>query len=169
DRHRIVVLCGKGNNGGDGLVVARQLHTRFRMQTLHVVLAGNPEELHGDAAANYRMLKAAGCSVGEQITAEMRRATIVVDALLGTGLSGPAKGRSAELIHEINTGFPDARILAIDIPSGLESDSGKSSGESVHAHYTVTFTAPKMCQVLSPACEACGELRIVQIGSAPDL
>lgn len=169
DRHRVVVLCGKGNNGGDGFVVARQLHTRFRMKGLEVVLAANPEELRGDAAGNFRMLKAAGCSTTEEITPEMRRATIVVDALLGTGLSGPAKSRSAELIHEINTGFPDARIVAIDIPSGLESDSGKSSGESVHAHYTVTFTAPKMCQVLSPACESCGELRIAQIGSPPEL
>lgn len=169
NRQRIVVLCGKGNNGGDGFVVARQLCTRFRPLGLHVVLAANPEELHGDAAANFRMLKAAGCPTSPEITPEMRHATIVVDALLGTGLSGPAKGRSAELIHEINTGFPDARIVAVDIPSGLESDTGKSSGESVQAHYTVTFTAPKMCQVLSPASDACGELRIAQIGSPPEL
>jgi ADP-dependent NAD(P)H-hydrate dehydratase / NAD(P)H-hydrate epimerase len=169
DRHRIVVLCGKGNNGGDGLVVARQLHTRFQPKSLHVVLAANPEELRGDAGENFRMLKAVGCSTATEITPEMRRATIVVDALLGTGLSGPAKGRSAELIGEVNSGFPDAKIVAVDIPSGLQSDSGTNSGQSVRANYTVTFTAPKMCQVLSPACEACGVLTVAQIGSPPGL
>src|SRR5438874_9227852 len=60
---RIVVLCGKGNNGGDGLVIARQLYTRFHPRTLHVVLLASPEELKGDAAANYRMLEACGCPV----------------------------------------------------------------------------------------------------------
>ncbi len=60
---RVVVMCGKGNNGGDGLVVARQLYTRFRPRALHVVLAGDPSELEGDAAANYKMLEAVGCPV----------------------------------------------------------------------------------------------------------
>src|SRR5205085_7669229 len=138
---------------------ARQLHTRLHPSSLDVVVAANPDELRGDAAANYRMLRAVGCSTSPEITPEMRRATIVVDALLGTGLTGPARGRSAELIHEINTGFPDAKIVAVDVPSGLESDSASSAGEAVRAHYTVTFTAPKTCQVLSPACEQCGELR----------
>ena len=165
ERQRIVVICGKGNNGGDGMVVARQLYSRFHPESLHVLLAANPDELQGDAAENYRMLVAGGLSAVSEITPEMRQANIVVDALLGTGFSGPARGRYAELIHEVNTGFPRAAIVAVDIPSGLESDSGASAGESVRAAYTVTFTAPKICQVLSPACEACGELHVAQIGS----
>ena len=164
-RERIVVICGKGNNGGDGLAIARQLHTRFRPRNLWVLLAANPEDLQGDAAENYRMLMATGLSTAPEIAPEMRQATIVVDALLGTGFQGPARGKYAELIHEINTGFPQAAIVAVDVPSGLESDSGASAGESVRADHTVTFTAPKLCQVLSPASEACGELRVVQIGS----
>jgi NAD(P)H-hydrate epimerase len=164
-KQRIVVLCGKGNNGGDGFAVARQLAVRFRPQALHVALAGKPEDLHGDAATNYKMLRAAGVDVVFGITPEMQRATLVVDALLGTGLRGPARGQPAEWIHEINTGFPDARVVAVDIPSGMGSDSDNSSGESVTADYTVTFTAPKPCHVFLPV----GELRIGAIGSPPDL
>ncbi|MDQ6759586.1 MAG: NAD(P)H-hydrate dehydratase [Acidobacteriota bacterium] len=165
DAQRILVICGKGNNGGDGLVVARQLHTRFHPKSLHVLLAASPEELKGDPAENYRMLLGAGLSTSSEITPEMRSATIVVDALLGTGFRGPARGQYAELIQEMNTGFPQASVVAVDIPSGLESDSAATAGESVRAAYTVTFTAPKLCQVLSPACEACGELRLAPIGS----
>lgn len=165
ERQRIVVLCGKGNNGGDGFAVARQLAIRFQPRALHVALAGKPEELQGDAAANYRMLGVAGVQVEFEITPEMRRATLVIDALLGTGLGGPARGRPAEWIHEINTGFPDARVVAVDIPSGLASDSDKTDGEFVRADYTVTFTAPKLCHVLAPV----GELRIGAIGSPPSL
>jgi NAD(P)H-hydrate epimerase len=165
ERHRIVVICGRGNNGGDGLVIARQLYVRLRLRSLAVLLAAKPEDLQGDAAENYRMLLGAGLSTVPEITPEMREATIVVDALLGTGFRVPARGRYAELIHEVNTGFARATIVAVDIPSGLESDSGTTAGESVRAAHTVTFTAPKICQVLSPACEPCGELHVAQIGS----
>ncbi len=164
-RHRISVLCGKGNNGGDGLVVARQLHTRFRPRALHVVLAGRPEDLKGDAAANFKMLRAAGCEVQFEIAPDMRRATLVIDAVLGTGLTGPARDRSAELIREINSGFPEAKVLAVDLPSGLASDSAFYTGDVVRADFTVTFTAPKPCHVISPACDRVGELRVCQIGS----
>lgn len=168
-RHRVVVLCGKGNNGGDGFVVARQLHTRLRPGSLDVVFAGKAADLTGDAAVNFQMLAACGCPVAEAITPEMRPATIVIDALLGTGLSGPARGQMLELIHEINTGFPAARVVAVDIPSGLASDTGATLGEAVRADYTVTFTAPKVGQVLPPNCDSVGELRVGAIGSPPEL
>ena len=87
---RVIVMCGKGNNGGDGLVVARQLYTRLRPQTLHVLLAGDPGEMKGDAAANYRMLQAVGCPVSFELTPGMQTATLIVDALLGTGIHGAA-------------------------------------------------------------------------------
>jgi ADP-dependent NAD(P)H-hydrate dehydratase / NAD(P)H-hydrate epimerase len=166
---RIVVMCGKGNNGGDGLVVARQLHTRFRPRALHVVLAGDPEEMEGDAAANYRMLEAVGCPVAFELTPEMETATLIVDALLGTGIHGAAKGRALELIQAINDRFPLADVVSVDLPSGLDSDSGVPPGETVHASHTVTFTAPKLCHVLSPACELAGQLHVETIGSPPEL
>jgi NAD(P)H-hydrate epimerase len=166
---RIVVLCGKGNNGGDGLVVARQLHTRFHSPALHVVLLAAPEDLKGDAAANYKMLAACGCPVWSEIPAEARLATLVVDALLGTGLSGPATGIMLEGIREINSGFPLAKVVAVDIPSGMPSDSGQPVGECARADYTVTFTAPKLAQVLPPNCDGVGELVVGPIGSPPEL
>ena len=163
--HRIAVLCGKGNNGGDGLAIARQLLTRVHPQALHVLLAAAPEELTGDAAANYRMFVVAGGSVVRELTEEMRRSTLVVDALLGTGLSGPAHGPLLELIRAINADFPLARVVAVDLPSGMQSDTGAQNGEIARADLTVTFTAPKFCHVLGPACHAIGELVVGQIGS----
>jgi len=167
--HRIVVFCGKGNNGGDGFVVARQLFTRIRPKALWVVLAGDPAELKGDAAANYQMLRACGCPVHQDLPWEARSATIVVDALLGTGLSGPARGRMLELIDLINQGFPEAKVVAVDIPSGLSSDTGQLLGPAVRADVTVTFTAPKVGHVLPPACDYVGRLYVRPIGSPPEL
>lgn len=169
ERHRVVVICGKGNNGGDGFVVARQIFMRRLAAALHVVLACDPGELRGDAAANYQMLAFTGCPVHLEVTPEMHAATIVVDALLGTGMRGPATGRVAELIHEINSGFPAAKVVAVDIPSGLSSDEPISEGEWVRADYTVTFTAPKVGQSLPPGCDRTGELRVVTIGTPPRL
>lgn len=166
---RIAILCGKGNNGGDGFVVARQLWTRVRPRELRVALAGSPDDLKGDALENYRMLRACGCEVLSEITPEMRLATVVVDALLGTGLKGPAAGRALEWIREINTGFPLAKIVAVDVPSGLESDAAVSAGETVRADFTVTFTAPKVGQVLDPNSARAGKLRVSPIGSPPEL
>jgi ADP-dependent NAD(P)H-hydrate dehydratase / NAD(P)H-hydrate epimerase len=166
---RIVVLCGKGNNGGDGLAIARQLHIRIHPRSLDVVLAAEPSELRGDAAENYRMLMAAGCPVQTELAPGMQAATLIVDAILGTGLKGTASGRALEWINAINNGFPSAEVVAVDVPSGLDSDSGKPPGEAVHAGYTITFTAPKPCHVLAPACDNSGKLRVAPIGSPPDL
>jgi ADP-dependent NAD(P)H-hydrate dehydratase / NAD(P)H-hydrate epimerase len=167
--HHVVVLCGKGNNGGDGFVVARQLHTRLQPARLDVVFPDDPATLKGDAAANYRMLLACGCRVDDEISDEMRGATLVLDALLGTGLTGPARGPTADLIGEINRGFPGARVVAVDLPSGLASDSGEIPGEAVRADFSVTFTAPKICQLLPPASDLVGELEVGEIGSPPEL
>ena len=167
--HRIAVLCGKGNNGGDGMVVARQLFTRFHPRALHVVLFAAPEDLRGDAALNYRMLEVCGCPVLREIPPEAQLATIVVDALLGTGISGPAAGLMLDAIRAINHGFPLAKVVAVDFPSGMPSDSGLPVGEQARADYTVTFTAPKPAQVLPPNCDAVGELHVAPIGSPPAL
>ena len=169
NEHRIVVMCGKGNNGGDGLAIARQLHIRIHPRMLDVVLTCSEQDLRGDAAENYRMLKATGCPITTEIRSEMHAATLIVDALLGTGLKGPAAGRALELIREINHGFPLAEVLAVDVPSGLDSDSANSPGEAVHASHTVTFTAPKLCHVLWPACDYAGRLRVAPIGTPPEL
>jgi hydroxyethylthiazole kinase-like uncharacterized protein yjeF len=166
---RVVILCGKGNNGGDGLAIARQFFTRIHPQSLHVVLLAAPDELRGDAAANLKMLDVCGCPVLHEIPPEARNATLVIDALLGTGVKGEATGAMLDAIREINNGFPLAKVLAVDIPSGMAADSGESAGESARADYTVTFTAPKPAHVLPPNCDHVGELMVGPIGSPASL
>jgi NAD(P)H-hydrate epimerase len=99
----------------------------------------------------------------------MRAATVVVDALLGTGLSGPPREPYARWIREINEGFPSARIVAVDIPSGLTSDAAETPWEHVRAYATVTFTAPQPAHVLQPNAAAAGELIVAPIGTHADL
>jgi ADP-dependent NAD(P)H-hydrate dehydratase / NAD(P)H-hydrate epimerase len=159
-KHRIVVLCGKGKNGGDGLVIARQLFTRFRPKSLHVVTT------HPDSDSDaLRMLRACGCPVFDSITQEMRAATLVIDALLGTGLKGPARSDAAAWIREINTSFPHAKVIAVDVPSGMNSDSGTSDGDVARADVCVTFTALKVCHALPPNCDRMGDVVLGKIGS----
>jgi NAD(P)H-hydrate epimerase len=162
---RIVVVCGKGNNGGDGLAIARQLHTRFAPRELRVVLIADEAELKGDAAENLKMLRAAGLQEYHDFGPEMRTATLVIDAVLGTGLEGPAKGAALNAIREINDSFPLAKVFAVDLPSGINGGSGAIPGEYVRADATVTFTAPKVCHVMPPAVDVIGDLRIAPIGS----
>jgi ADP-dependent NAD(P)H-hydrate dehydratase / NAD(P)H-hydrate epimerase len=169
DSQRVAILCGKGNNGGDGMVIARQLATRIRPASLDVILFGAAEDFKGDAAANYQMLRVCGCPVEHEIPLLARNATLVIDAVLGTGINGPPTGRSLEAIREINYGFPLAKVVAVDIPSGMPSDSGDTVGEFARADYTVTFTAPKVGQILPPNCDHVGELIVAPIGSPPEL
>jgi NAD(P)H-hydrate epimerase len=166
---RIVVVCGKGNNGGDGLAVARILQTRFQPERLEVVLIVAPEELTGDAAANLKMLRASGLREIRTFGPDLRESTLVIDAVLGTGLNGPARGAALDAIRAVNSDFPLAEVVAIDIPSGLAGDSAVPPGEYVRADATVTFTAPKICHALPPARALMGELRIEAIGTPPSI
>ena len=128
---RIVILCGKGNNGGDGLVVARQILTRGNGAGLDVVLLADPADLKGDAEANYRMLRAVGgdpICVRDSTDWRARRAgfldaTVVVDAILGTGLRGPAEGLPLEVIRDVNANFRRASVVAVDMPSAVAASS----------------------------------------------
>jgi ADP-dependent NAD(P)H-hydrate dehydratase / NAD(P)H-hydrate epimerase len=167
--HRVTIVCGKGNNGGDGFVVARQLFTRELCRDLNIFELFDPESLSGDALANRRMLEVCGCPVARELKNGANLATIVVDAVLGTGMTGAAHGPSLEGIRIINQRFLLAKKVAVDIPSGLSSDETKPAGEFVQANYTVTFTAPKLSQCLSPSYEFMGKLVVVPIGSPIEL
>jgi hydroxyethylthiazole kinase-like uncharacterized protein yjeF len=172
---KIVVLCGKGNNGGDGLVVARLL--RKMGANSEAFLFAPPESLKGDAAANWkRWLESDGRAqvVTEIAEWDIRRnaltsADIVVDALLGTGLSGPVEGLLARVIEDTNQLASRAGIIAVDMPSGLASDGADFAGPVIRAQHTVTFTAPKVGQLLSARADCCGKLHVVQIGTPPAL
>jgi len=169
--HRIVVLCGKGNNGGDGLVAAR--HLRGMEARPEVWLFAKPGDMRGDAAANLaRWLKPGGevVQIDEaggwlRKKASLQGAQIVIDALLGTGLQGAIEGWLAEVIADVNALRPGATIVAVDIPSGLPSDSGQAPGPVIRADFTVTFTAPKRGEVIAPGSEFVGILRVLEIGS----
>lgn len=164
DRQNIVILCGKGNNGGDGLALARLLH-EYQVGRLRVVLAADPSEYKGDAADNLRRVQEIGINPEFEIPAklrERREVNVVVDALLGTGLKGPPTGRTAELIRATRE-FPQAKIVAVDLPSGLGG-----GGDCVRADITVTFTAPKVEHYLAPGAEEhVGRLVVSQIGTPP--
>jgi NAD(P)H-hydrate epimerase len=164
DRQNVVVLCGKGNNGGDGLAIARILRDRG-VGRLRVVLAADPAEFTGDAAENLKRLAEVGLHPEMEIPEKLgdrREVTLVIDALLGTGIQGPPTGRVAELIGATRE-FPQARIVAVDLPSGLGG-----GGDIVRADITVTFTAPKVEHYLAEGAEEhVGRLVVAQIGSPP--
>lgn len=159
----VVILCGKGNNGGDGLALARLLIGK--VSRLYVVLACEPAELRGDAKVNYDRLVSDGVVPQRDIPAKLRerlQVDVVVDALLGTGVKGPPQGRILELIRATRE-FPSAKIVSIDLPSGLGG-----GGECVRAGITVTFTAPKVEHYLAEGAEEnVGRLVVSQIGCPP--
>jgi ADP-dependent NAD(P)H-hydrate dehydratase / NAD(P)H-hydrate epimerase len=178
---RVAILCGKGNNGGDGLVAAR--HLRAAGLEPHVYLFADAKEVRGDAGTNLRRLrKAKSHLVQIKQESDWRRAwpaiansQVIVDALLGTGLRGPATGLLARAIEDVNqlsnhaTSARPALILAVDTPSGLPSDGQRAEGPVLRAHRTVTFTAPKISQLLSRDADAVGALEVRSIGSPLDL
>ena len=175
--HEICVLCGKGNNGGDGFVVARQL--RSAAANVFVVLFAREEELRGDAATNFARWREVGGEVAfvadevewAGISARALAADVIVDAMFGTGFRGVAAGAIGRAIRDVNTKSKDATavlpalILAVDTPSGLPSDGEAGEEPILKAHHTVTFTAPKVGQLISRNSAAVGSLRAVNIGS----
>ncbi len=174
---RVLILAGKGNNGGDGLAIARQLLVKDLAGKVDVVLTADPSDLQGDAATNYRMLEAVGGLVRVCVDEEAWRAErdlalqadLLLDALLGTGLSGPARGLPAAIIRDVNAHCQRAARVAVDIPSGMASDATQPEGEVFGADLTVTFTAPKPSQVLLPGAERRGRLVIGPIGTSREI
>ena len=185
-----LILCGKGNNGGDGAVIARLL--RMRGARIKVELFGKLEDAQGEARANLDCVKTMVAS-GRMIFNEVgptpsdveshwpagmtedkerrlfRPPDFLVDAIFGTGLTRPVEGRIATLISELNefrkTKEYNLKVIAVDIPSGLSSDSGQPIGPHIEADLTVTFTSPKIGNVLPPSCHANGKLVVASIGT----
>ncbi|HWF12793.1 MAG TPA: NAD(P)H-hydrate dehydratase [Candidatus Acidoferrales bacterium] len=176
---KILVLCGKGNNGGDGLVAAR--HLKNSGCPAVVFLFANPGSVEGDAAAN---LKRWQQGLGEMyvVTSEAEwesarpalvEAELIVDALLGTGLRGHVEGLLGKVIDDLNAARAKRRdkmaVVAVDMPSGLASDSQDFGGPVVRADFTVTLTAPKVGQLVLQNSTRCGELVVKDIGTPPEL
>jgi NAD(P)H-hydrate epimerase len=167
---RVVICCGKGNNGGDGLVIARHLDNR--RVPVQVLLFCRPEELTGDAAVNLRIVQRARLPLAVHAERSFDLAAVasvlagtewVVDALFGTGLSGPVRAPFDQIITAINES--GARVLAVDIPSGLDCDTGRPLGTTVRAHHTATFVALKKGFVEPAAQEWLGKVHVIDIGA----
>lgn len=162
---RYLVICGPGNNGGDGFAIARKLHTKsIEVKT---ILLTNPSSLTGDSKTNYEILKNISadisfCTDVVALKTEILQCDIVIDAIFGTGLKRSVEGifRSAlELINNYSK-----FVIAVDVPSGLDSDTGKPSDVSVAANITVTFAYEKIGHVIFPGKSYCGKVVTVDIG-----
>jgi NAD(P)H-hydrate epimerase len=156
-RGRSYVVCGRGNNGGDGLAAARHLHRWGRLAGVACMDAGG---LSGPAAEEARALRALGVGVASE--PDLRDAQVVVDALLGTGLSRPAEGPMAEWIAAINGA--GRRVVSVDVPSGLDADTGRAPGACVRAALTVTLGLPKPGLLAADGPTHAGEVWVADIG-----
>jgi NAD(P)H-hydrate epimerase len=192
---KALILCGKGNNGGDGAALARAM-SRAGMHS-SVVLFGKLAETSGDARTNFdsvarlasfeagspespppvTFIECESVAAWEQIAKPRRAYDVIVDALFGTGLTRPLEGVFLKVIEHLSM-LREARerasgarplVLSIDIPSGLNADKGTPIGPAVQADLTVTFTAAKRANVLAPACDFGGELIVSDIGSPSSL
>lgn len=168
DDSTVVVLAGRGNNGGDGFVVARTLAQRG--VSVDVYLVGRRDDVHGDARANLDVLDRLGFDVVEITTPDQWEALsphvcsadILVDALFGTGLGMPLRGLHETIVDDINDS--DVPVVSIDLPSGLSADTPDPIGPHIVATLTVTLAAPKYPLVLPPSESCCGALVVADIG-----
>lgn len=173
-RSSVVVVAGRGNNGGDGFVVARHLYNRG--VDVEIVLLSDPSSVKGDAQVNLGIVRNMGIAIfpitGREELGVLREKLkkpnlIIVDAIFGTGLSSPVEGIPAEAIDLINRS--GARVVSVDIPSGVDASTGRIMGNAVKADLTVTFGLPKIGQLLYPGADYTGRLEIVDISIPRDV
>ncbi len=165
----VVICCGKGNNAGDGFVVARHLHLRGYM--VRVFVWAGPEELTGDAGVNFRIVEKMKIPMtvfgqghsAETLDAALRDAAWIVDALLGTGARGEPRPPLDSVIDQLNAAA--APKLAIDLPSGLDCDTGLASVHTIRAAHTCTFVAPKIGFQAPHAQLFTGQVHVLDIGA----
>jgi NAD(P)H-hydrate epimerase len=170
----VAVVCGKGNNGGDGFVIAR--HLSLRGHAVTVDLLADPVELTGDAGVHYTSAERMGIPILRldkpgavaRAARRWRTSAVVVDALLGTGFSGQVREPLAGVIRRINS-LKASTVVAVDVPSGLDADTGNAGGEAVRADVTVTFLAAKVGLVQPAAQTYVGRLIVADIGAPLDL
>jgi NAD(P)H-hydrate epimerase len=172
DAESAAIFCGPGNNGGDGLAIARHLAVRgYEVRVFLMPSRG----LRGDAEVQLGICRRQGlhiqdvASEGDLLEAleSARESDLIVDALFGTGLARPLEGLYAELVEELND--LDVPVVSVDLPSGLNGSRPTPLGLHVEADLTVTFAAPKMAHVFPPASEAVGELVVADLGIPPEL
>ncbi len=165
-----LVCCGTGNNGGDGCVLARKIHADGGW--VKVFIIGDPGRFKGAARLNYEIITRLPIEVKhilsiDDLQEDLFRSDFVVDAIFGTGLSRDVEGLFREVIEEINkSGKP---IMSIDIPSGVQGDTGKVMGVAIKADFTITFGLPKYGNILFPGCDLGGKLYVSHISFPPEI
>lgn len=165
----VVICCGKGNNAGDGFVVAR--HLDLRGYAVRVLVWAEPAELSGDAGLNLQILRKTDIPIEffgsrhdpDRLDRALAGAAWIVDALLGTGARGDPRPPLDAVIKQINAAA--APKLAVDLPSGLDCDTGQAAGQTIRAAHTCTFVAPKIGFFAPGAAEYTGEIHILDIGA----
>lgn len=169
----VLIFCGKGNNGGDGMAAAR--HLANRGADVQVFLLGGGKSLQGDAAANYAICKRMKIMIrpvrsSKDLTAvsrEIRKADLILDAILGTGIVPPVRGLVEQVVRRINrSGKP---VISVDLPTGLSADSSEVIGEVIRADLTVTFGLPKISLVQYPSLSNAGEVCVADISLPAEL
>lgn len=171
---RVAILCGGGNNGGDGYAMARHLHNAGVAVALFA--AKPPDQLPSDAAVNARIAQKMGLSLHpavsdeevERYAGQWRAAHVLVDALLGTGFSGVVRPPLDGLIEKVNQ-LAGPRVVAVDVPSGLDCDTGTAAAMAIKAHVTVTFVATKTGFRRPEAGRWLGRVVVADIGVPPEL
>ena len=162
DRDLVIVLCGRGNNGGDGWAIARLLHEDHEVQ----VVSTGPPHPDSDAAVNARVARRLGIQTldtdAETLEASLPRA-VVVDALFGVGLDRPIQGRTADLVSMVDRS--EAVVVAIDLPSGMDPMTGRPTGPCLRADATATMAACKPGLLADGAASLAGPITIVDIGA----
>jgi len=162
---KVTILCGSGNNGGDGFVIARELHNQGKDVDVYAV---RPEKLKGDAKTNYDVARKFGVKVLPVIrflaldSKRLAPDSIIVDALLGTGLHNEIRKPLSTIIEKVNG--MRCPVIAVDIPSGISSDTGQVMGCAIKADHTVTFGLPKRGHFLFPGADHAGQLFVEDIG-----
>ena len=167
DKKKVIVLSGNGNNGGDGIVIARNLYNWG--WNVKVLLIAKEDKLSPDCLAQLRIARKLRIPVEFRTTLNDKdlHSAVVVDALLGTGMNKPVTSPMSDIIAFINRS--DVRVVSVDIPSGISSDDGQVKGEAVMADYTVTFGLPKIGHLLHPGAGHTGHLFIEDIGFPSEL
>jgi len=165
-----IVFCGMGNNGGDGFVIARKLHSNGAL--VKVFILGDQAKFRGAAKLNLDILKRLPVEIREvqdepSVHMDLMHADVVVDAILGTGLMREVKGLYRDVIDSINRS--GKIVFSADIPSGVAGNTGKVMGIAVKADYTVTFGLPKLGNLMFPGYDLCGELYVTHISFPPEL
>ena len=161
--HKIVVLCGAGNNGGGGMVAVRHLHNRGA--DVHVKFVGDPARLKDVAAHQWRILQTMGLAKNDD--PDLARADLIVDALIGYGLTGDPRGPVAEWIERANAA--NRPILSLDTPSGLDTTTGAPGQPCIRAAATLTLALPKAGLLVPSAQAFVGDLYLADIGVPPEL